>query len=75
MSESIYELRYKSFISNDVLKYKIHLYRTYSLVPQDVGKFMALSKDKFHLRTKHSVLLGKIGNGTIALGSWLVSED
>ena len=33
--------------------------RTYNLVPQNVGKFLALSKEKFHLRTQHSVLLGK----------------
>jgi len=32
--------------------------RTYNLVPKDVGKFLALSKEKFHLRTQHSVLLG-----------------
>merc|ERR1712038_299555 len=32
--------------------------RTYDLVPKDVGKFLALSKEKFHLRTQHSVLLG-----------------
>jgi len=32
--------------------------RTYSLVPSKVGAFMALSKDKFHLRTEHSKLLG-----------------
>lgn len=36
----------------------IYELRTYSLVPQDVGKFLALSKEKFHLRTQHSVLLG-----------------
>jgi len=28
------------------------------LVPKDVGQFLALSKEKFHLRTQHSVLLG-----------------
>merc|ERR1711997_825560 len=32
--------------------------RTYNLVPKDVGKFLTLSKEKFHLRTQHSVLLG-----------------
>jgi len=32
--------------------------RTYSLVPSKVGAFMALSKEKFHLRTEHSKLLG-----------------
>ena len=59
--ESIYELRYKCY--NDCVYDLIFLFyceRTYNLVPKDVGKFMALSKDKFHLRTKHSVLLGKI---------------
>ena len=35
------------------------VFRTYSLVPKDVGQFLALSKEKFHLRTKHSVLLGQ----------------
>lgn len=32
--------------------------RTYNLVPREVGNFMALSRDKFHLRTVHSKLLG-----------------
>jgi len=32
--------------------------RTYSLVPSQVGNFLALTKDKFHLRTQHSKLLG-----------------
>jgi len=37
-----------------------HIYdlRTYNLVPKEVGKFLRLSNDKFHLRTSHSVLLG-----------------
>jgi len=36
----------------------IYELRTYNLVPKEVGKFLALSKEKFHLRTQHSVLLG-----------------
>merc|ERR1711874_153247 len=42
-----------SSISNPIFEL-----RTYDLVPKDVGKFLALSKEKFHLRTQHSVLLG-----------------
>jgi len=37
---------------------KVYELRTYNLVPDKVGEFLALSKEKFHLRTKHSVLLG-----------------
>jgi len=37
---------------------KVYELRTYDLVPRNVGEFMALSKDKMHLRTNHSVLLG-----------------
>jgi len=37
---------------------KVYELRTYDLVPQKVGEFMALSKEKMHLRTNHSVLLG-----------------
>merc|ERR1719244_1462287 len=37
---------------------KIYELRTYNLVPSKVGQFMELSKEKFHLRTQHSVLLG-----------------
>merc|ERR1711892_1621066 len=36
----------------------IYELRTYNLVPKEVGQFMELSKEKFHLRTQHSVLLG-----------------
>lgn len=32
--------------------------RTYALKPTHVGPFMALSKEKFHLRTAHSILNG-----------------
>jgi len=32
--------------------------RTYNLVAKEFGQFLSLSKDKFHLRTSHSVLLG-----------------
>ena len=41
-------------------------FRTYSLVPKDVGKFLALSKEKFYLRTQHSVLLGGFGLNAIS---------
>ena len=37
---------------------RIDINRTYDLVPKDVGKFLSLSAEKFHLRTSHSVLLG-----------------
>jgi len=37
---------------------KVYELRTYSLVPQRVGEFLQLSKEKFHLRTNHSVMLG-----------------
>merc|ERR1719400_2420091 len=36
----------------------VYEWRTYSLVPSKVADFMALSKEKFHLRTEHSKLLG-----------------
>ncbi|XP_023335175.1 protein NipSnap homolog 3A [Eurytemora carolleeae] len=48
----------RSFSSTGKLQEKIYELRTYNLIPQKVGEFLALSKDKFHLRTSHSVLLG-----------------
>merc|ERR1712080_65163 len=36
----------------------IYELRTYSLVPSQVSNFLNLSKEKFHLRTGHSKLLG-----------------
>jgi len=51
-------LKSRSLSTTSQARGKIYELRTYSLVPQKVGEFLALSRDKFDLRTKHSVLLG-----------------
>jgi len=51
-------IRHQGLSTSAPVLQKVYELRTYNLVPDKVGEFLALSKEKFHLRTKHSVLLG-----------------